>query len=117
VSSISAPFCDPCHPLGSSCLSAICANFSIAKRKTSADEIMPTQLARRTAIRMDLKPPALIDRRVSGLLFLRVSGPEDFVIHDLSGASPSDRWCHGHLHKLQASRRHTFGQQAKQLVL
>jgi hypothetical protein len=53
VSSISVLFCDPCRPLDSLCSSAICTNFSIAKRETSADEIMPARLARRTAITMN----------------------------------------------------------------
>jgi hypothetical protein len=60
---------------------------------------------------MDLKASA-----VNGPL-LFVGGTEDFVIHGLSGAPPPDRWCHGHLLKLQASRRHTFDRQAKQLML
>jgi hypothetical protein len=42
---------------------------------------------------------------------------EDFVIHDLSGESFPDRWCAGYLLKVQASRRHAFGRQAKRLVL
>jgi hypothetical protein len=61
-----------------------------------------------------------IDRPVSDPLlsaFLWVSVAEDSVIHDLSGASLPDGWCIGHLLKLQASRRHAFGRQAKRLVL
>jgi hypothetical protein len=60
-------------------------------------------------------PHWAIDRRVSDPLSHRWA--EDFVIHDLSSASLPDRWCDGHVLKLQASRRDTFGRQAKRLVL
>jgi hypothetical protein len=56
-----------------------------------------------------------IDRRVSDPL--SHGRAEDFVIHDLSGALLPDRWCDGHLLKLQTSRRDAFGRQAKRLVL